>query len=103
MLPHNVTYYQKTGMDEYGAPSYDAGTQYRARVVWSTKRVSDFYTGQEAVAQSYAWVNAALMNLKVDDKFLLPDGSTPKILAWEIYPDEFDNRFTKVFFGGEEQ
>ena len=99
VLIHTVGYRAVSGRDAYGKPTYAASQDLTGRVTYKQRRVVSNETGQEELSQVELWI-APLPSLRYDDEFTLPDGSTPKILAWHTVPNENGNYHTKVFFGG---
>lgn len=101
VMPHTVTYEAVSGRDDYGAPTYATAVTYaHSRVQYSQKRVASNVTGHDTLSFCQCWIPAALTGLSPDDRITLPDGSSPKIVGWEIRVDEAGNHHTKVAFGG---
>ena len=100
MMPHTVTYEALKSRDKYGKPSYATAVSYAARVKDRTKSVpSRVVPGQDEVSHSEVWIGGIITNIRTDDRFTLPDGSTPSIIDWLVVPDEDGDHHTKVFFG----
>lgn len=101
LMPATVTYEAVASRDEYGKPAtYSAAVSYRARVSYTTRRVINRANGQDAVSSTTVWLNGNIPSMQPDDRITLPDGSTPKILSWDIPMDETDNHHQKVYFSG---
>jgi hypothetical protein len=80
-LVHEIAIETFIGFDDYGAPSYTAPAQYRARIVARPKMIRDA-TGQEVVSNSQAFVYPIPdPKPSVKDRITLPDGSQPLILV----------------------
>lgn len=85
--------------DGYGTASYSSSTaSYRCRVVEKQTLVHTF-EGDEQVARTVAWVRST-STFGPWDKVTLPDGTTPRLLAVEDYPDEDGHHHQKLYFGG---
>lgn len=100
LMQDTITMQLVTVRDGFGKPTYGAATSYRARVVYKSMRTTNRFSGQDAVAAGAVWIAGVILPGDIDDKVTLPDGSTPKILYWEEYPDEVGNHHTKLLFGG---
>jgi len=83
-----------TGVNTYGEPQYGTAVQYSAFVQRKTKLVRD-RIGQEAVSTSQVYLNGTV-NVDIQDRITLPDGSRPVILSIEALPDETGNIHHKV-------
>lgn len=98
MMPHTVTYAAVSGRDAYGKPTYGTAVTYRARVVYKQTRIVNRLNGQDAIATGVVWLAAKILP-SLDAQVVLPDGSTPTILNWEVFPDEEGDHHTKLYFG----
>lgn len=94
LFTDTATWEPLTGRDDFGAPTYGAGTLFSARLVRKHKLVRDAQ-GDEVVATATLWIKGAPA-VDPDDRIILSDGSTPHILAVDRY-QEFGGH-TKVFF-----
>ena len=94
LMTDTVTIRSLTGRDDFGAPTYDAGTEYPARVVRRHKLVRDL-NGDEVVATGEVWL-AGAPTLDPDDQVELSDGTTPHVLTVERFQDEVGSSHTKL-------
>ncbi|MHC5112319.1 MAG: hypothetical protein ACYTHJ_20875 [Planctomycetota bacterium] len=84
--------------DGYGTPSYSTSpTSYTARVV-SKQTLVNTFAGTEELAKTVVYV-AATSTFGPADQITLPDGSTPELLAVELYPDKDGQHHAKLMFG----
>lgn len=97
LMPDTVTVEPFAGRDGYGAPSYGAPVQYRARVVYRPNLVHA-PDGKEVVARGTVWL-ATSDAVSTEDRLTLPDGSTPRVVAVERYTDASGVHHVKVAFG----
>ena len=98
MMPHTVTYAAIASRDAYGKPTYATAVTYRARVAYKQTRIVNRLNGQDAIATGEVWLMAKIIPA-IDARIVLPDGSTPIILNWEVFPDENGDHHTKLYFG----
>lgn len=99
LAPATVVYRAATVWDEFGkVTTYAAPINYRARVTYSHKRVVSRATGQDVVSSVQVWVIGVIPTINVDDKFTLPDGTTPLLISWDMPQDEIGNHHCKLFF-----
>ena len=97
LMPHTVTLKTVSSRDSYNTITYSTGTNYTARVVYKNERVR-LANGSESVARGMVWLFGA-PTVTIEDQLVLPDSSTPEILAIEKFPDEDGDHHTKVYFG----
>lgn len=81
-----VTVEPYTGQNQYAEPTYGASVQYSAFVQRKTKLVRD-RAGREVVSMAQVYLDGSV-NVGVQDRITLPDGSQPVILSVEDLPDE---------------
>lgn len=99
LAPATVVYRAASVWNEYGKViTYAAPVNYRARVTYSHKRVTSRATGQDVVSSIQVWVIGVISTINVDDKFTLPDGTTPLLISWDMPQDEVGNHHVKCFF-----
>lgn len=98
MMPQVVTYEAPASRNEYGAITFAAAVSYRARVVYKQTRIVNRINGQDSIATGQVWLAGAIRP-SIDARITLPDGSTPIILNWEMFPDEEGDHHTKLYFG----
>ena len=85
--------------DGYGTATWSSSTKsYRCRVVEKQTLVHTF-EGDEQMARTVVWVRST-STFGPWDKITLPDGTTPRLLAVEDYPDEDGAHHQRLFFGG---
>lgn len=97
LFAHTITHKPFSSRDEFGAVTYGAGTSFSARLVEKPTHVrgSD---GNEVVARGVVWI-LGTPSIDAEDQIVLPDGSTPPILAVSKPADEIGTHHVKVFFG----
>jgi len=100
VMPYIVTYQPVTGRDDYGAPTYGTAVDYTARVRRKHQRVVSRVTGQDTISDCQVWVAGIPSSISTDAKITLPDGSSPKIVSWDVVPDENGDHHTKFYLRG---
>jgi hypothetical protein len=93
-----ITIYAYSGFDAYGSPTWStAGTAYSALVVGEVKSVRD-RAGVEKISNTQIYLPGTV-TVNIEDKIVLPDGSSPVIIAVPTFPDfnPGDNVLTQVF------
>ncbi len=97
LMPDTVTHKVMTGRDAYQKPTFGAGTDFKARVLFRQRwvRAAD---GTEKLSRGTVWIGATPV-IDPEDEITLPDGSTPPILVVERIPDEKGIHHVKIFFG----
>lgn len=98
LMAQTVTYATVASRDAYGKPTYATAVTYQARVVYKQTRIVNRINGQDAIATGTVWLAASILP-SLDARITLPDGSTPTILNWEVFPDEDGDHHTKLYFG----
>lgn len=96
MFPDTVTWAPLTSRDQYGTPTYGAGTAFDCRLVRRNTLVRD-RQGQEVTSRAHVWLMGSPA-VDSDDKLTLSDGSVPVIVSVERYQDEGGSSHTKVYF-----
>lgn len=100
MMPHTVTHRAVASRDAYGKAVFTgAVTSYAARVVYGAKRTVSRASGQDTIADGVVWI-AGTPVLGLDDEIILPDGSQPPIINWDMPSDETGEHHVKIYFGG---
>jgi len=89
-----VTIEPFTGVNAYGEPQYGAAADYQAYVQYKTKLVRNA-AGQETVSTAQVYLDGSV-NVGIQDRIALPDGSQPVILSIEALPDETGSTHHKV-------
>ena len=98
LMPSTVTIYAKTGMDAYGKMTFSAtGTAVRCRVQ-ETGRVIKTADNRD-VYENGTIIFYGTPTISEDSKIVLPDGSSPLILAVIHHNDELGANHTTVSFG----
>lgn len=95
-FPDTATWKALSTRDEFGAPTFGAGTSYSGRLVRRHKMVRDA-AGEEVLSTAHFWFQGAPA-IDPDDEVTLSDGTTPPIVAIERVPDEDGACYTKVYF-----
>ena len=89
--------------DEFGARTYGAAVSYECRILERLERVVDF-DGRDTSATTIVWglphPTSGIPNVGPDSRVTLPDGTTPPVLYYAVYPDDFgvDHHF-KIMLG----
>lgn len=91
--------------DVHGAPNYDSGLSYAARVLKESKLVRD-QNGDQVLSSYHVWIGSsddtnleAPPNVDPRDEIVLSDGKRPTILAVEQFQDDTSViSHTKVYF-----
>lgn len=96
LLPDTATWAPLTGRDQYGAPTYGAGTTYACRLVRAHKLIRNS-AGDQVVSSAHVWL-AGTPAVAPDDRVTLSDDTTPPILSVERFQDEDGASHTKVYF-----
>lgn len=95
LMPHSVTIAHKTGQDQYGAPTWGAGTAWQARVEGKVTLVRDAQ-GLQAVSRSQVYLSG-VAGTGIRDKVTLPNGTSPPILSVATVPDETGDSFEVIY------
>lgn len=99
MMPATITHNPLSSRDEYGAPTYTSGSDYRARIVTKDTIVRG-HDGAELVSRLQCWI-AGTPSISPEDQIVLPDGTSPPIFNVEKFTDETGDHHVKVYFGQE--
>jgi len=83
-----------TSINIYGEPQYGTAVQCSAFIEYKTKLVRDA-TGQEVVSTVQIYLDGSI-DVNIQDRITLPDGSQPVILSIEALPDETGSIHHKV-------
>jgi hypothetical protein len=97
LMPATVSHAPFVSRDEFGAPTYGASTDYRARVIYKPTHVRG-PAANIVLAKGVVWI-AGTPGIQSEDRITLPDGTTPPILAVARIPDENGAHHEKAFFG----
>lgn len=98
-----VTIAPVSGYDKFGKRTYGPAVEYECRIVEILERVVDF-DGKDTSATTVIWglphPTQGLPNLGPDSRVVLPDGTTPPVLYYSVYPDDrgIDHHF-KIMLG----
>lgn len=96
LMTATVVYKPVTGYDDYGKPSHGAAVSYFAHIAYGTHKVVSRQTGEDALAAITVWLMGVIPTMHVDDQMILPDGTTPRIIDWDLLSDETDIHHMKV-------
>ena len=96
LMPAEVTVQSFISRTSYGVASYGSPVTYQARVQF-TNRLIRISESEQAVARGKVWL-ATTDAITVQDKILLPDGTTPLILTAQVIEDEKGPLYTQLFF-----
>lgn len=84
MLVTPIQHASYVGMDAYGKPAYADLHTHQARLEFRNRRVVD-QTGVERLSRARVFFDGTAM-LDVKDKVVLPDGTSPLVLAlYEVF------------------
>lgn len=98
LMPLTVQIAPYLGRTSYGVASYGPAVGYRARVNYEQHYVRD-KSGATVVSTGVAWI-ANTSEIDVDDRIILPDGSTPIVLKAGAETDETGKvLYTRIDFG----
>lgn len=98
MMPDTVTVYPKSALDNYGKRSWSAtGTSYNCRIQATSGLMRDA-EGREVVVTATIYLYGA-PTLTTDHKVVLPDGSTPVIVAVNTNNDDTGAHHTVIKVG----
>ena len=98
MMPQTVQWAPFVSRSQYGEPTYGDRVPYRARVVYRDRLVRRA-DGQLVISPVSVWLGTYL-DVKVEDKIILPDGTAPEILSVDRIPDENDMHHVKIYLNG---
>lgn len=92
MMPHRVTVEAVGSFDQFHKPTYDAPTDWQARVVEKQQQVID-RQGREVVGTHIVWIapdatTGLVPVINAEARVTLPDGSQRPVLTVEVYHDE---------------
>lgn len=93
----SVTHAAAVSQGRYGSYEYGAGTSYAARISTRPRRLRRG-DGQEVQLSAVVWLESSV-NVKVEDRLTMPDGTTPPIVAVERVFDEVGAHHTKLYLG----
>lgn len=98
LMPHSVTVKTLSSFstDGYGVPTWSSGTAVTARVVARQELVRTL-EGTEETATTVVYL-ASTGSINPSDRFVLPDGTTPTLLAVQSFPDEDGTHHYQIFF-----
>lgn len=99
LMPHTVTVSTSvSSRDNYGKPTYAAGTNYKARVVAKAQVIRD-KNGEEKTSSHIVYLNGVSGLSPETGQVTLPDGTKPPILLVETYPDGSGNYYEQIYLG----
>lgn len=102
LMTQTITIAAVSSRDLYGKRTFATAVSYTARVVEQQVRVVDF-EGRENVGTHTVWAHghatSGVPNVGPDSRLTLPDGSTPAILNFSVYPDEDGDHHFKIVCG----
>ena len=96
MLTQDITVETEATYDEFGKPTFNAATAYKARVIYKNDLVRDSQ-GREIVAKGTCWIKGH-PDLFNGAQVALPDGTSPDIISVERLTDEDGETHTKLYF-----
>ena len=100
MMTSTLKISTRSGHDNYGKATFAATTtNFRARIVEKPGylRLAD---SEEIAYRHIAWVRSTgATSITASDRVTLPDGSTPPVVAVEVFPDDDGRHHRKVYFG----
>lgn len=97
LMVDTITIAGPTTRNVRGEASYGAEASYRARVVRRNRMVRTD-GGDEVASRTQAWV-FGISGATVASRVVLPDGTSPPVLAVELYPDENGAHHEVIYFG----
>lgn len=105
LLAQTVTLSTMTGMDAYGTATYGTSKTYKARVEFARKYVKG-PDGREVLCTATVYVGQTSTGgfpprtLAPTGKIVMPDGTSPGILAVDENPDRDGSRHHTVVYCG---
>ena len=105
LLAQTVTLSTMTGMTAYGSASYGTAKTYKARVEQRQDYIKD-QSGRETLYRTVVYVGQTSTGgfpprtLAPTGKIVLPDGTSPGIIATEENPDSDGSRHHTVVYCG---
>lgn len=101
LMPSTITVATQASRAADGHVTYSTATStYRCRIVKANQNIRGA-DGTWVMVGWIAWV-ASTGYLSVQDKYTLPDGTSPPVLAIETITDEDGPHHNKVFFGSKQ-
>lgn len=98
LMGEKVTHKPLSSRDSYGKPTHGTGTEYSARVSRKRAKVRN-EQGEEIHADGVVWI-LGTPAVEPEDQIVLPDNTTPLIVAVERPSDGTGVHHTKVYFRG---
>lgn len=99
LMPHTISVYPFTSVDEYGEPTHSTSpTVYRCLVQETPTLIGSPY-GEETVASHVAYV-ASTGRIDLTSLVTLPDGSQPTLIRSDVYSDEDGTAHHVVLYFG---
>jgi hypothetical protein len=98
LLPHDITWEERTGQDSYGKPTYAAAVAFKARVDY---RRRNFVNAQGRIIETRGEVIVGgTPAIDPEDKVTIPGGEAPQIMdAFVVDDDAGVPYYTHVIFG----
>lgn len=82
MLTDTVQHHAFVSVNDYGTPTYASAVSRAARVEHYTRQMTNT-RGQEVTSRAKMFLNGDIV-VKLEDRFTLPDGTSPAIQ--DVYP-----------------
>ena len=99
-MPHTITVYEFSGVNEYAEPSYSTtATTYSAMVEERPDMVRSPF-GEEVVSSHVVYV-ASTARIPLTSRVVLPDGSEPAMIRSDVFSDEDGLAHHVVLFFGD--
>lgn len=96
LMGQRVQVRHRTGQDAYRKPTYGDPEEVRAVVAGQTKQLLN--TRGETVTSSLTVVLERIVGVGLDDQLILPDGSTPRLLATQVLIDQNGRLDSEVLY-----
>lgn len=91
IMRQSITIEEALSYDKFGARTYGTAIQYDCRIVEKLERVVDF-DGRDTSATTVIWALphpiSGIPDIGPDSRVVLPDGTSPPVLYFAVYPDE---------------
>lgn len=98
LMPDTVVIHTRTGHNNYGEATFTTtGTTYRCRLVGKTGIVRG-RDGEVFETRSMMWIHST-GTINKNDRFVLPDGTFPEVVAVDRFPDEVGTHHYRVMLG----
>lgn len=96
-MPHTITVYPFSSINQFGEETYGTGTVYQAMVEERPNKVLNSF-GEEVVSSHVVYVNSTV-RIPLTSRVTLPDGSEPSLIRSDVFSDTDGIHHVALFFG----